>query len=405
MHTISSNHWIPELFAIEVGARGYCSRSLTTCLKRLGFCNKSAFSSAKKLGHTSMTASFCIWLSRQNKVWTQDVPTLAPTLSPKSQENNGRTKCKVKPPRPPTKASVHKSKINAVHAGFINKGNTCYANSILQAISVIPSLWSQWPSESPQLSPLVKSISLNMALLKRSTAPVDPSNLLRALDQKVRSIRETPFNFNAQQDVPEILNIVLDELKGLSPLAANIFSSTIVSTITCDTCFCSSLNEEKLDMLSITPKKHISSALKDFLQTEYLKGQNMWFCPQCSALRDSCKETKITHVGRVMILQLKRYSNFNGSVVKDYKLVECLPERNHTLTVPIKSSDPVSFSNRYSLMATINHAGTVHAGHYWAFVKDIENDVWLKCNDRSVVEVPAKTLNNNSAYVLFYVRD
>ena len=244
-----------------------------------------------------------------------------------------------------------------------------------------------------------------MALLKRSSAPVDPSNFLRALDQKMKSIRVRPFNFNAQQDVPEIMNTVLDELKGLSPLASSIFSSTVVSTITCNTCFCSSLNEDKLDMISITPKKHISSALKCFLETEHLKGQNMWFCPQCSALRDSCKETKITCCGSVLILQLKRYTNFDGNIVKDHTFVECLPELNHSLTVPIQSSDPITFSERYSLMATINHAGTLNAGHYWAFIKNIDNNGWLKCNDRSVVEVSPNSVNNNSAYVLFYVRD
>ena len=71
-----------------------------------------------------------------------------------------------------------------------------------------------------------------MALLKRSTAPVDTSNFLRALDQKMKSIHARPFNFNSQQDVPEIMNTVLDELKGLSPLAGSIFSSTVVTTIT-----------------------------------------------------------------------------------------------------------------------------------------------------------------------------
>ena len=55
---ISCNGWYCDLFTIEVGARGYCSRSVTTCLKRLGFCNNLAFASAKKLGEISMRASF-----------------------------------------------------------------------------------------------------------------------------------------------------------------------------------------------------------------------------------------------------------------------------------------------------------------------------------------------------------
>ena len=44
VNTIKCNGWCVDLFAVEVGARGYCSRSLTSCLKRLGFPNKLAFS-------------------------------------------------------------------------------------------------------------------------------------------------------------------------------------------------------------------------------------------------------------------------------------------------------------------------------------------------------------------------
>ena len=67
VESILLNGWCVDLFAIEVGARGYCSRSATTCLKRLGFGNKLAFSTAKTLGHKSMESSFYIWLARNSR--------------------------------------------------------------------------------------------------------------------------------------------------------------------------------------------------------------------------------------------------------------------------------------------------------------------------------------------------
>ena len=39
--------------------------------------------------------------------------------------------------------------------GFINKGNTSYANSILQILSVMPTLWNRVPLESNTLSPML----------------------------------------------------------------------------------------------------------------------------------------------------------------------------------------------------------------------------------------------------------
>ena len=69
----------------------------------------------------------------------------------------------------------------------------------------------------------------------------------RALQCKMSSIRKDPFNFNSQQDVPEILGVVLEELKGDSSLVENVFPITLRTTITCNTCFCSSINEDKSD--------------------------------------------------------------------------------------------------------------------------------------------------------------
>ena len=68
---IRRSGWSVDLFAIEVGARGYCSRSVPLCLKNLGFTNKEAFLVSRQLGYTSMKASFCIWFSRVSPVWKQ----------------------------------------------------------------------------------------------------------------------------------------------------------------------------------------------------------------------------------------------------------------------------------------------------------------------------------------------
>ena len=42
-------------------------------------------------------------------------------------------------------------------------------------------------------------------------------------------------------------------------------------------------------------------------------------------------------------VQLNRFSKFNGDKFKDTRFVECLPVKDHILTVPLKLDD-VSFS-------------------------------------------------------------
>ena len=103
-------------------------------------------------------------------------------------------------------------------------------------------------SESNHLSPILRAISLNMAVKKNCTKPIDPSNFLWALKRSLSSTRVTPFDFNSQQDVAEILQVVLDELKGVSLAASSLISNTLRTTVSCDTCLCSSVSEENLDM-------------------------------------------------------------------------------------------------------------------------------------------------------------
>ena len=223
--TIESNGWSVEHFAVEVGSRGYYSQSVLYCLKKLGFNNTLIRNNIKKISKSSMECSFCIWLARNNKEWT-------PTTKLKVKDSLKIT-CDSPSPRPYLKQNVKPvSKANSIcPIGFINKVNSCYANSVLQVLSVMPSLWNRFPSESNYLSPMLRAISLKMAVKKNSTKPIDPSNLLWALKRNLPSMRVAPFDFNSQQDVAEILQVVLDELKEVSLAASSLISNTQRTTV------------------------------------------------------------------------------------------------------------------------------------------------------------------------------
>ena len=85
---------------------------------------------------------------------------------------------------------------------------------------------------------MLPAISLNMSVKKNSTKPVDPSNFLWALKRTLSIIRGVPFNLNTQQDVAEILQVVLDDLKGISIAASHLICNTQKITVSCNTCFC-----------------------------------------------------------------------------------------------------------------------------------------------------------------------
>ena len=225
-----------------------------------------------------------------------------------------------------------------------------------------------------------------MAIKKNSTKPIDASNFLWALKRSMSNTRVTPFDFSSQQDVAVILQFVLDELKGVSLAASSLISNTLRTTVSCNTCLCSSVSEENLDILPLQVSTGTETSLNQFLSPEIFTPGNKWFCPTCNTFSDSTRETCVMNSAHILAIQLCRFSNQGGQLVKDETFVSCTQSQvGQYLTVPINIEDEVSFINKYSLIATINHSSTLSRGHYWACIKDLHLPCWYLCNDKLVL--------------------
>ena len=150
-----------------------------------------------------MECFFCMWLAR-NKDWTP--PAANCKLNGPSKETCNLPSS-LSSPKQTTKPVSNAKSIHPVR--FINKGNTSYRNSIFQILSVVCLTSGTESLENQTLYRLLRAMSLNMAVNKNSTKPVDPSNFLWSLKRKLSGIRGVPFNFNTQQDVAEILQVFL----------------------------------------------------------------------------------------------------------------------------------------------------------------------------------------------------
>ena len=207
---------------------------------------------------------------------------------------------------------------------------------------------------------------------KNSNKPVDPSNFLWVLKRKLFNLRGVPFDFKTQEDVAEISQVVLDELKGVYLAASQLISNTQKIIVSCNTCFCSSESEETLGILFLPVLLDIEASINQFLKPETLSSQNKWVCPSCRVLSESTRETCIINSAPILIIQLCRFSNQCCQLTKGANFCNWTQSRsNKHLVVSITVEDEISYTKKYSLIVTINHSGGLNRGHYLMLKKGL----------------------------------
>ena len=87
----------------------------------------------------------------------------------------------------------------------------------------------------------------------------------------------------------EILQVVLDELKGISLAASHLICKSQFLAIPAFV----PLYQENLDIVTLPVSADIQTSMNQFLKPEILSLQNKWFCPSCNVLSESAIETCI----------------------------------------------------------------------------------------------------------------
>ena len=234
--------------------------------------------------------------------------------------------------------SVPSLKTANKHCGIINKGNTCYANVILQCLKIFLVLWS---SNDQIKSTLYSSVRKIMFQLHSAKSPIDPSFFLKSL--KDVSLREgRSFDLHAKQDVVEVLEIILEELTGPSIITSAAYNIKSLTSTICNTCHQLNRTEDILPVLRLP-------ILKDFPTSLAI----------CSGVRESDSKVSLTSVGNCLIAKLNRFFVSNGTVTKNSAPFFV----SFPIEVVTEIEDEVFCTRKFNLAAVINHSGNLNSGH------------------------------------------
>ena len=316
-------------------------------------------------------------------------------------------------------------------AGLRNCGNTCYLNSVLQALThssalANDALTEYHTSKCARLKAktfcgycsLLKHI--RQALTASGRAEIAPDAVVRNLKLIAKNMR-----LGRQEDSHEFLRQLVDSCmtgelpmrltsnpKGplVAPLVRSttflgqLFSGHLESQISCLSCgFVSRTFDPFMDIsLEIQSGQTLTECLRQFSREDLLVGGNVYKCSKCQKRVSAKKQMTVHRSPPCLTLQLKRFNLFSLSRHQAQKISKHVKFDAMLNMAPYLSEKSDTADLSYALYAVIVHEGSsMGSGHYVCYAK-AANGLWYLFNDSSVRQVSESHVLAQQAYILMY---
>ncbi|XP_074595587.1 ubiquitin-specific protease 12/46 [Brevipalpus obovatus] len=322
---------------------------------------------------------------------------------------------------------------NERYFGMANFGNTCYCNSVLQALYFCRPFREKVleykarnkrvPPNKETLLACLADLYHSIATQKKKTGTIAPKKFVARL-KKENAI----FNNYNQQDAHEFFNYLLNTIADLlaaekqgsddgrnnnSNWIRDIFQGTLTNETRCLNCeSLSSKDEDFLDLsVEIQQNTSITHCLRVFSNTETLSSEHKYFCENCCSKQEAQKRMRIKKLPMILALHLKRFKymeSLNRHTKISYRVVFPLELRLFN-----KTSNNGDDDKLYDLVAVVIHCGPgPNRGHYISIVKSF--GFWILFDDEVVDKIDVSSIEDfygltgdtqkpsESCYILLY---
>ncbi|KAL7647454.1 UNVERIFIED_CONTAM: hypothetical protein RMT77_001050 [Armadillidium vulgare] len=349
---------------------------------------------------------------------------------------------------------------NEHYFGLVNFGNTCYINSVLQALyfckpfrEKILEYKAKNKRTKETLLACLADLFYNIATQKKKVGTIAPKKFIARFRkenvkfdnymqhdaheffvQLIDSINETILEKQQAGRVRTQNNVshspYSDDLQPNGTCNSNeegngnqqhqettwvheIFQAVVTRELKCLNCEAVRSTDEVLNNLSVEVHQNtsITHCLRCYFSTETISAENKVQCENCSSLQEHQKRTRVKKLPTILVLHLKRFQ-YLGQYNRPLKL-------SHRVVFPLElrvfdtSDDAINSDRLYDLASVVVHCGTgINRGHYFSIVKS--HKFWLLFDDDLVDKIDPSLMedfygltseiqkSSETGYILFY---